>query len=44
MIGSAKGVDYKYSPKEKLSIQVADIYGIHVDDMNVLETRKREIG
>lgn len=31
------------SPEEELAIQVANVDGIHVDDMNVLEARQREI-
>lgn len=31
-------------PEEKLSVQVADIYRVHVDDMDVLESGKSEVG
>lgn len=31
-------------PKEKLSIQVADIYSVHVDDVNVFEPSQCQVG
>jgi hypothetical protein len=33
-----------YAPKEKLSIEIADVDRIHVYDMYVLESRKSQIG
>lgn len=27
------------APKQELSIQIADVYGVHVDNMDILEPR-----
>lgn len=31
-------------PKQKLTIEITDVDGVHVDDMNILEASQREIG
>ena len=31
-------------PKEELAVEVADIYCVHVDNVNVLEAGEREVG
>lgn len=31
------------TPKEELAVEVADVYGVHVDDVNVLEPSEREV-
>lgn len=33
-----------HEPKEKLTVKVAYINSVHVNDVNVLESREREIG
>lgn len=38
------GVEWKDSPKEKLTVQVTDIDRIHVYYMDVLETGQSEVG
>lgn len=38
------GVPARCLPEKKLPIEVADIYGIHVNDVNVLEAGEREVG
>lgn len=32
------------APEQELSIQVADIYGVHIDNMDILEPRQGEVG
>ena len=33
-----------YAPKQELPIQIADIDGVHVDDMDVLEAGESKVG
>jgi len=32
------------TPEKKLAVQITDIDGVHVDNMNVLESSQRQIG
>jgi len=38
---------YRYAsvhvPEQKLSIEITDVYGVHVDHMDVLEPSKRQV-
>lgn len=34
----------QHIPEEELSVKIADVYGIHVDDMNILEPGKCQVG
>ena len=34
----------KYAPEQELTIEIADIDGVHVDDVNILEPCQRKVG
>ena len=41
---NVNAVRWPNTPEQELPIQVADVYRVHVNDVNVLEARQGEVG
>lgn len=44
LVSTYQSTRYEDAPKEELSVQITDVYGVHVNNVNVLESCQGEVG